>query len=208
MAGRAAYLRQDYTTAIELYAALMKNFPDSGWRCDARFGEGDALSDLNKFGDALVVFDALTKDFPDCYLLSEAYGRKGDMLFTLGRFDEAIPSYRQGPGRGAGGRPGTSQPVVLQDRQVLLKRRRNSKMRSSGTARRCMSKRPRRIRNAPPERFWMLKAGLAAGGIKEQRQQWRDAIILYQKLADLCPDKKPEIDEMVRKLRVEHLILF
>jgi hypothetical protein len=43
--------------------------------------------------------------------------------------------------------------------------------------------------------------------IKEQRQQWRDAIILYQKLADLCPDMKTS-RRSVRKLRVEHLILF
>jgi hypothetical protein len=54
----------------------------------------------------------------------------------------------------------------------------------------------------------MCKAGLAAGGIKEQRQQWRDAIILYQKLAELCPDMKALLEERVRKLRVEHLILF
>ena len=56
----------------------------------------------------------------------------------------------------------------------------------------------------------MCKAGWAAAGIKEQRQQWRDAILLYQKVADMCPepDMKTMAEERIRKLRVEHLILF
>jgi TolA-binding protein len=208
MAGRAAYLRQDYTTAIELYAALMTtNFPDSGWRCDARFGEGDALCDLNKFGDALVVFDALTKDFPDCYLLSEAYGRKGDMQFTLGRFDEAIPSYRRALDAARDGDPALRNQLYYKIGRSFEKAAKLEdafEWYSKAVYEQATAPDP----NAPPERFWMCKAGLAAGGIKEQRQQWRDAIILYQRLADLCPDMKPSIEESVRKLRVEHLILF
>ena len=62
--------------------------------------------------------------------------------------------------------------------------------------------------NAPPERFWMCKAGLAAGGVKEQRNQWRDAIVLYQRLGNQCPEMKSLFEERVRKLRTEHFILF
>jgi TolA-binding protein len=208
MAGRAAYLRQDYTTAIELYAALMTtNFPNSGWRCDARFGEGDALCELNKFGDALVVFDALTKDFPDCYLLSEAYGRKGDTQFTLGRFDEAIQSYRRALDAAREGDPALRNELyydIGKSFEKATKLEDAFEWYSKAVYEEAAVPDP----NAPPERFWMGKAGLAAGGIKEQRQQWRDAIILYQKLAQLCPDMKPLLEERVRKLRVEHLILF
>ena len=61
---------------------------------------------------------------------------------------------------------------------------------------------------APRERFWTCKAGFAAACIKEQQQQWREAIKLYERLLDLCSDMKPVLEERIRKIRVEHLILF
>jgi len=201
-------LRQDYKAAIELYAELMTtNFPNSGWRCDARFGEGDALTELNKFDGALVVFDALTKDFPDCWLLSEAYGRKGDTQFTLGLFEEAIASYRRALDTAREGDPALRNQLYYKIGHSFEKATKLEdafEWYSKALYEAAAAPDP----NAPPERFWMCKAGLAAGGIKEQRQQWRDAIILYQKLADLCPDMKLEIEQLIRKLRVEHVILF
>jgi tetratricopeptide (TPR) repeat protein len=207
MGGRAAYLRQDYKAAIELYEALLKNFPASGWRCDARFGEGDAFSELGQFGDALLVFDSLTKDFPDCYLAADAHGRKGDCQFTLGRFDDAIASYRKALDVAREGDPALRNQLYYKTGQCFEKAAKLDEAfewYSKAVYEQAVAPDP----NVPIERFWMCKAGLAAGGIKEQRQQWRDAIILYQKLADMCPDMKTLLEEKVRKLRVEHLILF
>ena len=62
--------------------------------------------------------------------------------------------------------------------------------------------------NAPPERFWSCKAGRAAAGVKEEMEQWRDAITLYQKLIELCPEMKPLAEDRIRKIRVAHGILF
>jgi tetratricopeptide (TPR) repeat protein len=62
--------------------------------------------------------------------------------------------------------------------------------------------------NEPPERFWSCKAGRAAADIKEQQQQWRDAITLYQKLIESCPELKPLVEDRIRKIRVEHMILY
>ena len=207
MAGRAAYLRQDYKPAIELYEGLLKNFPDSGWRCDARFGEGDALSELGQFDDALLVFDSLIKEFPDCYLVAEAQGRKGDCQFTLGRFEDAVTSYRKALDVARAGDPALRNQLLYKTGQSYEKATKLDEAfewYSKAVYEQAAAPDP----NAPPERFWMCKAGLAAGGVKEQRQQWREAIILYQKLAELCPDMKPLLDERARKLRVEHLILF
>ncbi|HVM63201.1 MAG TPA: tetratricopeptide repeat protein [Verrucomicrobiae bacterium] len=209
MAGRAAYLRQDYTTGIDLYEALVKNFPSSSWRCDARFGQGDALSELGKFGDALLVFDSLTKDFPDCWLVAEAYGRKGGMQFTLGRFDEAVASYRRALDVAREGDPALRNELYYDIGKSFEKANKLEdafEWYSKAVYEPIVSPDP----NAPPERFWMCKAGWAAGGIKEQRQQWRDAIVLYQKVADLCPDPdmKAMAEDRIRKLRTEHLILF
>jgi len=207
MAGRAAYLRQDYKTAIELYEALLKNFPTSGWRCDARFGEGDAFSELNQFSDALAVFDSLTKDFPDCYLVADAYGRKGDMQFSLGRFDDAVASYRKGLDAAPAGDPALRDQLYY---GAGLSYEKESKLDDAldWYTKAVYEQSAAPDPNAPPERFWMCKAGYAAGMIKERREQWRDAIILYQKLAEMCPDMKPLLEEKIRKLRVEHLILY
>ncbi len=60
----------------------------------------------------------------------------------------------------------------------------------------------------PPERFWVRKAGLAAGRIHELQQQWREAITIYTRLADLCPDLREMLDEKLRQIRVDHFILF
>jgi hypothetical protein len=54
----------------------------------------------------------------------------------------------------------------------------------------------------------LSKCGLAAGGLKEQQEQWRDAIALYGRLAELCPDMKDLLEQRIRKIRVEHFILF
>jgi len=62
--------------------------------------------------------------------------------------------------------------------------------------------------NEPPERFWSCKAGRAAAGIKEQQQQWRDAITLYEKLGKGCPELQSLADDRIRRIRVEHGILF
>jgi tetratricopeptide (TPR) repeat protein len=207
MAGRAAYLRQDYKAAMEIYEALLKNFPDSAWRCDARFGQGDALSELGQFADALIVFDSLIKEFPNCYVVGEAQGRKGDCQFTLGRFEDAIASYRKALDGAQDADPSFRDQLYYKIGQSNEK---SSKLDeafdwySKAVYEQAAAPDP----NAPPERFWMCKAGLAAGGVKEQRQQWREAILLYQKLSELCPDMKPLLDERARKLRVDHLILF
>jgi hypothetical protein len=44
--------------------------------------------------------------------------------------------------------------------------------------------------------------------LKEQQQQWRDAITLYQKLGEVCPDLKPLAEDRIRRIRIEHVILF
>lgn len=201
-AARAAYSRQDYKIAIELYEGLLKKFPDSTWRCDARFGEGDAFSELGQFDDALLVFDSLVKQFPDCTLQCEAQGRKGDCQFTLSRFDDAVATYRRALecAKDAGLRAQLQfkigQCYEKQDKlddalQYYVK--------------------PLYVppeSTEPPERFWTCKAGRAAAAIKEQQQQWREAITLYQRLAEGCPDLKPLADDVIRKIRVQHGILF
>lgn len=205
LAARAAYSRQDYQAAISLFEGLLKKFPESSWRCDARFGEGDALTELGKFDDALLVFDSLVKEFPDCYLVCEAQGRRGDCQFTLGRFEDATASYRKSLD--------CAQGTAMRNQALFkigLSYEKQGKLEDALEfyTKPLYEAKVAPDTNEPPERFWACKAGRAAADIKEQRQQWRDAITLYQKLLESCPDLKPLVEDRIRRIRVEHVILF
>ncbi len=202
-AARSAFLRQDYKTAIELFEALVKNFPQSPLRCDARFGQGDAFSLLGEFDNALQMFDTLTKESPDCALFCEAQGRRADCLFTLQRYEEAVAGYRQALS-------------CVHDADANLRNQLDYKLGQAyekwGKPDEALAQYLKAVYetasapdpNAPPERFWLSKAGLAAAAIQEQRQQWRDVIGLYERLIQLSPDLKDLLDDRIRKIKVQH----
>ena len=200
-AGRAAYGRQDFEAAIKLYEALVKKFPQSHWRCEARFGQGDALSELGKFDDALLVFAALTKEFPDCLLAGEAWGRQGDCQYSLNRFEDALASYRKaldlakddGMRNQALFKLGQTFEIQKKTDEALQQ---YTKALYGATA----AANP----TVPVERFWSCKAARAAAGLKEQQNQWGDAITLYIRLGELCPDLKELADDRIRKLKTPH----
>jgi TolA-binding protein len=208
MAGRAAYARQDYKAAVDLFESLIRNFPESSWRCDARFAQGDALTEMGQFDNAVIVFDSLLKEFPGCYLQCEALGRKGDCLFTLQRYEEgAVAAYR-------------AALICAREGDVSLRNQLGYKLgltyEKAGKLADAFEQFSRVVYdqvanpdpNAPPERFWLCKAGMAAAAIKEQMQQWREAIVLYEKMLDQCPDLRPLLEQRIRKIRVEHVIWF
>ena len=200
-AGRAAYGRQDYETAIKLYETLVKKFPQSPWRCDARFGQGDALSELGKFDDALLVFAALTKEFPECPLAGEAWGRQGDCQYSLGRFDDARACYRTAldAAQDAGIR---NQALFKLGQTFESQKKIDDALQQYTKALFETTAAPNP--DAPVERFWSCKAARAAAALKEQQNQWADAITLYIRLGELCPDLKELADDRIRKLKTPH----
>ncbi|MCG3150306.1 MAG: Outer membrane protein assembly factor BamD [Verrucomicrobiae bacterium] len=200
-AGRAAYARQDYKTAVELYEALLKKFPQSNWRCEARFGQGDALSELGQFDDALLVLQSLTKDFPDCRFVSEAFGRKGDCQFTLTRYDDALASYQKALAAAK------TPDMRLQAFEKIGKTYEALKKFDDAVqayAAAVYEATAGGATNEPPERFWSCRAARAAANLKEQQNQWRDAITFYEKMASHCPDLKALAEDRIRKIRVQH----
>ncbi len=206
-AARSAYARQDFKVAIELYDGLLKSFPESSWRCDARFGEGDALTELGQFDNALLVFDALIKEFPDCYLLCEAHGRKGDCQYTLERYADAIASFRSALGCARVTDSSLRNQLCYKIGQSFEKQGKLSEafeQYSVCVYESAVAPPP----DVPPERFWVCKAGLAAAAIKEQQQQWKEAIKLYERLLEVCPDNKALVEERIRVVRVDHFIWF
>ncbi|MEI6083471.1 MAG: tetratricopeptide repeat protein [Verrucomicrobiota bacterium] len=200
-AGRAAYARQDYKTAVGLYESLVKKFPQSTWRCEARFGQGDALSELGQFDDALLVLDALTKDFPDCRFVGEAFGRKGDCQYTLSRYDDALVSFHKALDTAK------TADMRIQAFEKLGKTYEAQKKTDDAIqayAKAVYEATAGTDTNEPPERFWSCRAARAAANLKEQQNQWREAITFYEKLAAHCPDLKALAEDRIRKLRVQH----
>jgi len=200
-AGRAAYGRQDFETAIKLYEALVKKFPQSSWRCDARFGQGDALSELGRFDDALLVFTALTKEFPDCPLAGEAWGRQGDCQYSLSRYDDALASYRKALD--------AAKDTALRNQAFFKLGQTFEVQQKLDEAIQQYTKALYETTAAPDptepiERFWSCKAARAAANLKEQQTQWADAITLYKKLGELCPELKELAEDRIRKLIAAH----
>lgn len=200
-AGRSAYARQDYKTAIELYESLVKKFPQSNWRCEARFGQGDALSELGQYDDALLVLEALTKDFPDCRFVSEAYGRKGDCQYTLTRYDDALVSYQKALDAA---KTTDLRVQVFEKLGKTYEAQKKVDDAIQAYAKAVYEATVGVTTNEPPERFWSCRAARAAANLKEQQNQWRDAITFYEKLAAQCPDLKAMAEDRIRKLRVQH----
>ncbi len=201
-AGRAAYARQDYKTAVELYEAVLKKFPQSTWRCEARFGQGDALSQLKQFDDALLVFDSLTKDFPDCSLVGDAYGRKGDCQFTLGRPEDALVSYRKALELATDPSERNQALFKLGQTHEQLKKPEEAIQNYSKAMYETVTS---TNTNEPPEHYWSCKAASAAALLKEQANQWQDAIAIYERLGKICPDLKPMADDKIRKIKSQHV---
>ncbi len=200
-AGRAAYGRQDFETAIKLYETLVKKFPQSNWRCDARFGQGDALSELGQFDDALLVFEALTKEFPGCPLTGEAWGRKGDCQYSLSRYDDALASYRKAldAAKDAGVR---NQALFKLGQTFEAQKKPDEAIQQYAKA--LYEATTVADAKEPSEGFWSCKAAHAAANIKEQQTKWSDAITLYKKLGELCPDLKELAEDRIRKLIAQH----
>lgn len=207
MAGRTANARQDYKGAIDLFESLIKSHPASAWSCQARFGQGDALTELNEFGQALNIFDTLIKDYPNCPLMAEAHGRKGDCLFTLNRYDEAVASFRIALDLAA------NAPAALRNQ---LRFKIGQCFERGGKPDDAFEFYGRIVQEAsvappsdePPDRFWTGKAGLAAASIKEQLNQWREAMTIYEKMIPLCPDLKPLLEDRIRKIRTQRGFIF
>lgn len=59
---------------------------------------------------------------------------------------------------------------------------------------------------AQRETFWYAKAGFDAAGILESRQQWKNAIGIYEKMAKLPGPHTEQAMQRVKTLRLEHFL--
>ena len=57
-----------------------------------------------------------------------------------------------------------------------------------------------------PDYTWFYKAGFDAAGSLEAQSQWKSAIGIYEKLANLLGPRSEEARKRVEQLRLEHFV--
>lgn len=170
----------------------------------ARFEQASILLRQKRFQDALTLYDRiLASDIPTEVRLA-ALMEKGDTLFAMGaeapaKFSEATTLYRSI----------TTQPNVPPDWRDQAQCKMASALTRAGqipaalAAYREVLARPT---NEAVDPFWFYKAGLEAGRLLEEQQDWPAAIAVYDQMAKTPGVKRDELLQRARRLRLEHFI--
>lgn len=79
--------------ALESYAALLSNFPESSLRADTRYLLGVAQQEANRVDEALATLIEFVKQHPEHKLTTEANLRRADLSFQKGDLEGAAVLY-------------------------------------------------------------------------------------------------------------------
>ena len=214
LAGRAAMGQGGFQNALEQFTRSLEANPNAPHSPEALFHQGDALTELNRFDDAILVFDQLIQRFPASTLALAAKGRIGDCHFTLGerqdpaRLQQALSYYRLV--EESSGAPANLRFQALYKIALTLQ--------TLGRTDEALSQYLLVIHRFQQDRnrldpdsaaYYFNRAATAASQLYEQRQQWRNAIQIYREIvtSGIQPAAR-EAEERIQNLRREHRILF
>jgi len=210
-AGRAAASQKEYLRAIDHYNALSTRYANSGLLAQTRFAQGDALSELGRFSNAILAFEEVVRKFPDSYLVDRAWGRMGDCQFTLGsddpaRYDKALACYR----------------TILESGRASVELRMQAEYKMG----RCyekmneLEKAFERYMNVvyryfvewekgvPVGGVWFTRAAFSAGAMKEAAEDWRQAVNIYRRVVEAGVPAAPDAQKRIQKIQLEHWLPF
>lgn len=210
-AARAASRQNDFLRAVDLLTRLIRAYPQSPRIAEARFAQGDALSQLGQFAAAILAFEEIIKSHPDSYLVDHAWGRKGDCHFTLGnddprRYEEAQACYEH-----VARSPTASTSIRL---QALYKtgKCREKLERMDEALEHYMDVVYRHLQErrqgGTGDTLWFTRAAFNAAQIAESRDQWREALNIYQRVLDAGVPSSTEAQKRIQRIRLEHWLLF
>jgi predicted negative regulator of RcsB-dependent stress response len=177
---------------------------DSPLRHRARFEQATLLLRERRFDDALKIYDGLLAGDLPPEVRHAARMEKGDTLVALGaekpeKFGEAAALYESIA-------QDDSAPADWRD-QAACKRAaalaRAGQTEAALAAYRQVLARPP---DAKADHFWFYKAGLEAGRLLEEEQDWPAAIAVYDLMASADGPQSEEIKQRSRRLRLEHFI--
>jgi len=203
-------MQNEFRRGRDCFSALIKNYPTSLKRPEARYFQGVALCELGQFGAAILIFNEIIKQYPDHDLMESAAFKKADCQFILGsdeskRYEEAINSYQlilDQPERSAATRLqakykigrcleklGKTNEAFAQYMQVVYSDLQNQD-------------------RTPSCNLWFTRAAFNAAGIMETQQHWRKAANIYERVVEADIPASRDAQERIDKLRSEHWLFF
>ena len=203
-----ALLRQDsYLEAFSTYTRLAKEYPQSDLLLQARFAQGEALTELGEFSRAILAYEEIIKTAPDGPLADRARGRLGDCLFTLGatepgRYQEALAAYQT-----LYKRPGTPFALKLQALYKMARCDDKTDQRDRAFTRYMEAVYSIAEQNTPlsPEAaLWFTRAAFEAASIQEQKQNWKEAVHIYNRIVQAGVSAKNEAQKRMEQIQSEH----
>jgi TolA-binding protein len=210
MAGRAALRRDGWKDAERYLTNLTSDLSCPLWT-EAMFSYGETLTSrfsTNKISDyatAVRVFNQIQERFPTNVIAVEALDRKASCLLQVSAYDEAAGAFQQiltnsmanasQRGKAAVGWAAATEKLAADanelDSEELLDEALDlyldvlySKDSIVHPGEVCDS-------------YWTQRAGLDAARLLESRQQWEQAIRVYQDMAELFPPLRPELERKI-----------
>lgn len=177
---------------------------NSPLRHRARFEQATLLLRERRFRDALALYDGILASSPPQDVRHAALMEKGDTLFALGaeepdKFAAAADVY----GKVA---VDTSAPPDWRDQAAC---KRAAALARTGQTEAALAA-YREVLARPPgqaaDYFWFYKAGVEAGRLLEEQEDWPAAIAVYDLMASAGGPHREEIEQRSRRLRLEHFI--
>lgn len=170
----------------------------------ARFEQASLLLRERRFKDALVLYDRLISADSPAEVRHAAIMEKGDALFASAaenpdQYVAAAEVYATLAGD-------LSAPAEWRDQAAC---KQAATMARSGQIESALAV-YREVLSRPPGRqsdqYWFFKAGLEAGRLLEEQEDWPAAIAVYDQLASAGGPQGEEIKQRARRLRLEHFI--
>ena len=170
----------------------------------ARFEQATLLLRDRRFDDALRIYDGLLAADPPVEVRHAALMEKGDTLVALGaekpaKLAEAAALYGELA-------KDTSAPADWRDQAAC---KRAASLARAGQTEAALAA-YREVLARPPgtaaDYFWFYKAGLEAGRLLEEQEDWPAAIAVYDLMASAQGPQSEEIKQRSRRLQLEHFI--
>ncbi len=210
-AARSAASAREFVRAIEHGSRLASSHPKSAYLSDARFAQGDALSELGRFDAALLSFDEIIKARPDGYLALLAWGRKGDCHFTLGstdtaRYAQALACYQSVRDNAKAGAELAMQADYKAGRCFERMGRPGDAFERYMAVVYGHAAERRAGRTGAP--VWFARAAFGAAALQERAEQWREAANIYRRVVEDGGSAAADAAVQIRRIQAEHWMLF
>lgn len=210
-AGNSLVKQDSFLEAFTIYSRLAKEIPDSPLMLKTRFAQGETLTELGEFPRAILAYEEVIKTAPDDPLADRARGRLADCLFTLGtseaaRYQAALDAYQALYKRPAA-------PFALRLQALYKMARCEAKLglneKSFAHYIEVVYSASGQTEPLSPEAVpWFTRAAFDAAAVQEQKQQWKEAVNIYNRIIQAGVPAKDEAQKRIEKIGREHASAF